>query len=261
MAQTTEQGGMALRYAKALLELAEEKHALDAISADLVALGHMIADSSRPPETDHQPPDGPRRPGARDRRGGEGRRFGDLTRAFLGLIAANRRLFALPAIIKAFQKMLADNARRGGGGSDRGPSPVPMRRRRRSAMPSARRGRQSLDRYEGRSRACSAGSSSASARRMIDASLQTKLQRLQLAMKGAAMMEIRAAEISAILKQQIAEFRHRGRRRRGRPGAVGRRRHRPRLRPRQRAGRRDGRVPERHHAAWRSTSRPTMSAS
>lgn len=36
---------MALRYAGALLELAEEKHALDAVSADLVALGHMIADS------------------------------------------------------------------------------------------------------------------------------------------------------------------------------------------------------------------------
>jgi len=46
LAQTTEQGGLALRYAGALLELAEEKHALDAVSADLVALGHMIADSS-----------------------------------------------------------------------------------------------------------------------------------------------------------------------------------------------------------------------
>ena len=41
------------------------------------------------------------------------------------------------------------------------------------------------------------------------------------------------------------EFRPGGRGLRSRPGALGRRRHRPRLRPRQRAGRRDGRVRER----------------
>ena len=59
-------------------------------------------------------------------------------------------------------------------------------------------------------------------------------------------MDIRAAEISAILKEQIENFGTGGRGLRRRPGAVRRRRHRPRLRPRQRPGRRDGRVPGRH---------------
>src|SRR5262245_62742396 len=45
LAQTTEQGGLAQRYAAALLELADDKHALDAVSADLVALGQTIAGS------------------------------------------------------------------------------------------------------------------------------------------------------------------------------------------------------------------------
>ena len=41
---------------------------------------------------------------------------------------------------------------------------------------------------------------------MIDASLKTKLQHLELSMRGASLMDIRAAEISAILKEQIANF-------------------------------------------------------
>ena len=58
-------------------------------------------------------------------------------------------------------------------------------------------------------------------------------------------MDIRAAEISAILKQQIANFWYRSRSRRGRPGSsVGD--GTPAPRPRQRQGRRDGRVPWRH---------------
>ena len=34
--------------------------------------------------------------------------FGELTQRFIGLVGGNRRLFALPAIIKSFRKMLAD---------------------------------------------------------------------------------------------------------------------------------------------------------
>ena len=42
--------------------------------------------------------------------------------------------------------------------------------------------------------------------RMIDTSIKTKLNRLEAAMKGVWVMDIRAAEISAILKEQIANF-------------------------------------------------------
>ena len=42
--------------------------------------------------------------------------------------------------------------------------------------------------------------------RMVDARCSSKLQRLQLGHERGRIMEIRAAEISAILKQQIANF-------------------------------------------------------
>ena len=41
---------------------------------------------------------------------------------------------------------------------------------------------------------------------MLDSSIRTKLERLELAMKGGWLMDIRAAEISSILKDQIANF-------------------------------------------------------
>ena len=44
-AQTSEQGGLATRYAAALFELADSKKALDAVAADLASLQKMIADS------------------------------------------------------------------------------------------------------------------------------------------------------------------------------------------------------------------------
>src|SRR5215468_5659497 len=108
LAQTTEQGGLAQRYAAALLELAEDKHALDAVSADLVALGHMIAGSSDLQRLITSPLMERANQARAITAVGKAANFGELTQRFLALVAANRRLFALPAIIKAFQKMLAD---------------------------------------------------------------------------------------------------------------------------------------------------------
>ena len=42
--------------------------------------------------------------------------------------------------------------------------------------------------------------------RMIDSSLRTKLDNLKVAMKGIGLMDIRASEISSILKEQIKNF-------------------------------------------------------
>ena len=68
----------------ALLELAEEKHALDAVSGDLVALGHMIADSSDLQKLISSPlmdrADQARAIGAVAKAAG----FGDLTQRFVG---------------------------------------------------------------------------------------------------------------------------------------------------------------------------------
>jgi F-type H+-transporting ATPase subunit delta len=183
LAQTTEQGGLALRYAKALLELAEEKHALDAISADLVALGHMIADSSdlriliTSPLMDRA--DQARAIGAVAKAAG----FGDLTQRFLGLVAANRRLFALPAIIKAFQKMLAD--KRGEVAAEVTAAHALTDAQKAAVSDAIKRvvgGKVSIDMKV--DPGLLGGLIVRVGSRMIDGSVKTKLQKLQLAMKG-----------------------------------------------------------------------------
>jgi F-type H+-transporting ATPase subunit delta len=183
LAQKTEQGGLALRYAGALLELAEEKHALDAVSADLVALGAMIAGSSDLQRLISSPlmdrADQARAMGAVAQAAG----FGELTQKFLGLVAANRRLFTLPAIIKAFQKMLADKR---GEVAAEVTAAHPLTDAQQAAVSDAIKrvvgGKVSIDMKVDPS--LLGGLVVRVGSRMIDGSVKTKLQKLQLAMKG-----------------------------------------------------------------------------
>src|SRR5262249_29805795 len=107
-AQTTEQGGLATRYAAALFELADAKKSLDAVAGDLTQLQKMIAESAdlqhmmNSPVIDREAQT--KAMAAIVKAAG----FNELTQKFAGLIAQNRRLFALSAIIKAFLKLLAD---------------------------------------------------------------------------------------------------------------------------------------------------------
>jgi F-type H+-transporting ATPase subunit delta len=183
LAQTTEQGGLAQRYAAALLELAEEKHALDAVSADLVALGHMIGGSSDLQKLISSPlmdrADQARAIGAVAKSAS----FGDLTQRFLGLVAANRRLFALPAIIKAFQKMLAD--KRGEVAAEVTAAHALTDAQKAAVSEAIKRvvgGKVSIDMKVDPS--LLGGLIVRVGSRMIDGSVKTKLQKLQLAMKG-----------------------------------------------------------------------------
>lgn len=183
MAQTTEQGGLAQRYAAALLELAEDKHALDAVSADLVALGHMIADSSDFQKLISSPlmdrTDQARAIGAVAKAAG----FGDLTQRFLGLVAANRRSFALPAIVKSFQKMLAD--KRGEVAAEVTAAHALTDAQKAAVSDAIKRvvgGKVSIDMKVDPS--LLGGLIVRVGSRMIDGSVKTKLQKLQLAMKG-----------------------------------------------------------------------------
>ena len=182
-AQRSEQGGLAQRYAGALLELAEEKHALDAVAGDLVALGHMITDSSDLQKLIYSPlmdrAAQSRAIGAVAQAAG----FGDLTRRFLGLVAANRRLFALPAIIKAFQKMLAD--KRGEVAAEVTAAHALTDAQKAAVSEAIKRvvgGKVSIDMKVDPS--LLGGLIVRVGSRMIDGSVKTKLQRLQLAMKG-----------------------------------------------------------------------------
>jgi F-type H+-transporting ATPase subunit delta len=109
--KTTGVSGLAERYAAALFELADERRTLDEVAADLRQLREMLESSGdflrliRSPVLS---------------RGEQAKAIGvlaeraelsPLVRDFLGVIARNRRLFAVPAIIEAFLHKLA--ARRG----------------------------------------------------------------------------------------------------------------------------------------------------
>jgi len=182
-AQTSEQGGLALRYATALLGLAEEKHALDAVSGDLTALGHMIADSDDLKTLISSP---------LMKRADQARaiaaimdaaQMGDLTHRFVGLVASNRRLFALPAIIKSFQKMLAD--KRGEVAAEVTAAHALTDAQQAAVSDAIKRvvgGKVSIDMKVDPS--LLGGLIVRVGSRMIDGSVKTKLQKLQLAMKG-----------------------------------------------------------------------------
>ncbi|NKB43539.1 MAG: F0F1 ATP synthase subunit delta [Alphaproteobacteria bacterium] len=104
-------GGLAARYASALYDLADESGALDAVAADLSGLETLLEDSGdfsrfikSPVLTRDDQTNGI---AAIATKAG----LSDITVKFLGLVAGNRRLFALPNMIRAYQDILA--ARRG----------------------------------------------------------------------------------------------------------------------------------------------------
>jgi F-type H+-transporting ATPase subunit delta len=100
--------GLAGRYATALFEMAEADQLLDAVADDLTALTAMLDESDDLRRLVRSPVV------SRDDQAkaiqvvAEKAAFNDLTRKFLGLVAANRRLAALTGMIKAFQAQLAD---------------------------------------------------------------------------------------------------------------------------------------------------------
>jgi F-type H+-transporting ATPase subunit delta len=174
---------MALRYAKALLELAEDKHAIDAVAGDLAALGHMIADSSDLQNLITSPLMERADQARAITAVGKAASFGELTQRFLGLVAANRRLFALPGIIKAFHKMLADKR---GEVAAEVTAAHPLTDAQKAAVSEAIKrvvgGKVSIDMKI--DPGLLGGLIVRVGSRMIDGSVKTKLQKLQLAMKG-----------------------------------------------------------------------------
>jgi F-type H+-transporting ATPase subunit delta len=107
-AQQTIVSGMAGRYATALFELAREANAVDAVKADLDGFDAMIAESPdllrlvRSPvfSADEQL----QALSAVLKRA----RIGGLAEKFLKLVTANRRLFAVRDMLKAFRELVAD---------------------------------------------------------------------------------------------------------------------------------------------------------
>ena len=99
--------GMAGRYATALFELALEEHALDAVKADLERFDALLAESRDLQRLVRSPvftaDEQTKALGAvLDKAGISG-----LSGRFLRLVAANRRLFAVRSMIKAFRALVA----------------------------------------------------------------------------------------------------------------------------------------------------------
>jgi F-type H+-transporting ATPase subunit delta len=100
-------GGMAGRYATALFELARDTGTLDAVAADLDALAALLAQSPELRQLVRSPVLGADEQLKAmsivlDRMG-----IGGLTANFVKFVASNRRLFALPDMIRGYKALVA----------------------------------------------------------------------------------------------------------------------------------------------------------
>ena len=200
--------GMAGRYATALFELALEGKPIDAVKADLDRFDALDRRERRPARLVRSPVfraeeqvEGARR-GARQ---GRHRRARGATSC--RSVTSNRRLFAVRDMIRDFRKLVAAAQGRG----DRRGHASPRRSTTRTST--AHQERAQIGHRQGRRSSTSrsiprssAGSIVKLGSRMVDSSLRTKLNAIKHAMKEVSLMDIRAAEISAILKEQIKNF-------------------------------------------------------
>lgn len=178
------ESGMAARYALALFELADEQRKLDVVAADLRALDAAIEESEDLRRLMASPVLG---------RAAQGKAIGavleqsgadELTKRFVGVTTANRRLYALRQVVRAFLAELAER---------RGEITAEVTSARPLTDEQSRAVEQALQRIEGRNVALSlkvdpaliGGLVVRVGSRMIDSSLKTQLEKMKLVMKGA----------------------------------------------------------------------------
>ena len=184
MAGKAAESGLTGRYATALFDLADEGKALDAVAEDLIALQGAVGASEdmmrlvRSPVLDRDE-QWKAMSALLDKMGAN-----DLTKKFLGVVTANRRLFVLPGIIRAY---LAELASRRGEVTADVVSAHPLNDAQVKAL------EDSLKKALGGKVAIAPRVDSSIlgglivkvGSRMIDSSLRTQLQKLKFAMKGA----------------------------------------------------------------------------
>ena len=172
-------GGLAARYASALYDLADEQAAIDDLNTLKAMLGHS-EDFARFIKSPVLSRDDQSRGIAAIASAAQ---VSALTQKFLGLVARNRRLFALPGMIQGFLEILAE---RRGQQTAEVTSAVALTDAQISALSSA------LKASGGRTVAVSTkidpsilgGLIVRVGSRMVDSSLKSQLQRLKLVMKG-----------------------------------------------------------------------------
>ncbi|MGO8920970.1 MAG: F0F1 ATP synthase subunit delta [Stellaceae bacterium] len=175
--------GLADRYAAALFDLADERKEFDAVAGDLQGLRAMLRDSGDLRRLIRSPVVSREAQGKGIAALAETAQLSALTRNFLGLLAQNRRLFALPEMIAGYLHRLAE-AR--GEVTAHVVSAQELSAQQRDAV------NEQLRKAVGRKVAVDievdpgllGGLIVRVGSRMVDASLRSKLNRLQLAMKG-----------------------------------------------------------------------------
>ena len=175
--------GLAGRYATAMFELAAEQKALDAVANDLRSLRRMAADSADLARLIASPVIAREEQAKAITALAERAGFHPLTRNIIGVLAMNRRLFALSGVIDGYITRLSES--RGEVTADV-TSAAPLSDQQVSAVAEALRQaigskitvNAKIDKRLLGGLVVRVGS------RMVDSSLRTKLQKLQLAMKG-----------------------------------------------------------------------------
>ncbi len=183
--QSTGTTGLAGRYATALFDLARERNSIDSVTGDLARLQGMIDDSSDLRRLIESPLFSSNEQGAAMAAIVERAGLSEMVANFVAVITRNRRLFALQDIIGAWRELLA---RHRGEVTAEVTSATALSDAQQSAL------QQALQEATGSTVAVSheidprllGGLVVRVGSRMVDSSLRNKLQRLQLAMKGAA---------------------------------------------------------------------------
>lgn len=181
--ETTGLSGVAGRYAAALYELADEGKELDAVAADLTTLKAMIAESEDLRRLVKSPliarRDQAKVMAALLARAG----LGTKVRHFVAVVAQHRRLFLLSAMIDAYLATLA--ARRGELLAEvRSAAPLEASQVAALKAQLAKAAGKAVNLAFKVDPALLGGLVVKLGSRMVDSSLRSKLQRLELAMKG-----------------------------------------------------------------------------
>ena len=175
--------GLAGRYANALFELAVDNDAVDQVAQDLADLNAMLSDSEDLRKLVLSPVIAREEQGRAMTAVMDKAKISDLTNRFVGVVAQNRRLFELEGMINGFQALLAQHK---GEVSAQVTSAKKLTQKQvdsltaslKEAIGSDVAVEQKVDSALLGGLVVKIGS------RMVDSSLRTKLQHLQLAMKG-----------------------------------------------------------------------------
>ena len=183
MANRHQEAGLALRYATAVFELAQEEKSVDAVERDLDALRRMIGESSDLRDLLRSPIFSRAEHAKAMKAVLDALGASALTTKFILTLAAKRRLFALPEIVRSFQDMLA---RQRGEVSAQVTSAQTLSESQLSELRAVLKSRLGRDpRIETRVDPSLLGGLVVKVgSRMIDSSLRTKLQGIRVAMRG-----------------------------------------------------------------------------